>query len=423
MASRTLSILFVPFGSEGDVRPVLWLAGGLAARGHRITFVITPYYRKLVEARGWRAVDIGTAEEFAAGMRNPLLWQPRAGSEHVLKIMLESLPLYAGVLDKVDESFDLVIGTTLGTGAFTWAEKRGIPRLMLHLQPMCVRSVEDCPIFIEGWEWLCRSPRFIKRAVFKLFDFVLARKILQPVNVYRGEMGLPRLQNVYEDLWNGANGVAALFPDWYAAPQRDWPRNLRQFGFPREAVAENPPVLSPAIEEFLAAGEAPIIWTHGSANLDTEKFAQGAREATALLGARGLLVGPAFAGARAEKDFLAVGSAPFAQLFPRGRAVVHHGGIGTSVQALAAGKPQLIIPRAHDQPDNAARLERLGVGAHLRYKDFSGMAAAQKLRALLANPATAAACQRMQEKVRQDNSLSSLCEWAEMLAGQPLVEP
>ncbi len=116
MAARALSILFAPFGSEGDVRPVLWLAGGLAARGHRITFIITPYYKHLVESRGWRAVDIGTADDFAAGMRDPRLWQPRAGSEFVLEMMLASLPRYAEILDGLDGSFDLVVGTTLGAG-------------------------------------------------------------------------------------------------------------------------------------------------------------------------------------------------------------------------------------------------------------------------------------------------------------------
>jgi len=101
---------------------------------------------------------------------------------------------------------------------------------------------------------------------------------------------------------------------------------------------------------------------------------------------------------------------------------VHHGGIGTSVQALAAGVPQLVIPRAHDQPDNAARLARLGVGASLRYGEFSGAAAAGSLRALLGSPAVAAASAQLRERVRQDHSLPSLCDWAEELAGVPRVE-
>ncbi len=415
---RPLSILFAPFGSEGDVRPVLWLAGGLAARGHRITFVITPYYKHLVEARGWRAVDVGTAEDFAKGMRDPRLWQPHAGTEFVLELMLESLPRYTEVLDAAGESFDLVVGSTLGVGAFTWAEARGIPRLMLHMQPMCLRSVEECPLYAEGWEWLCRSPRLVKRVLFALFDFVVGWKMLRPLNHIRRQRGLPPLHKVNDELWNGATGVAALFPGWYAPARPDWPSNVHQFGFPRESVPSHPTPLPPVLEDFLAAGEPPILWTHGSANLDTEKFAAGAREATALLGARGLLVGPAFSQTAVGQNFLILPHAPFAQVFSRCRAVVHHGGIGTTVQALAAGVPQLVIPRAHDQPDNAARLARLGVGAALSYHQFSGATAAEKLRALLANPATAQACATWREKTRQDQSLPALCVWAEQLAGK-----
>ena len=414
--TRPLSILFAPFGSEGDVRPVLWLAGGLAARGHRITFVITPYYKHLVEARGWPALAIGSADEFAAGMRNPRLWQPRAGSELVMEIMLESLSRYAAVLDAANETFDLVVGTTLGTGVFTWAESRRIPRLMLHLQPMCLRSVHDCPLFLESLEWLCRSPRWVKRGMFRVVDRVLTRKLLPAVNAHRQQAGLPPLRRVFADLWNGADGVAALFPDWYAAPQPDWPENLRQFGFPREAPPANPPALAPAMEKFLAEGAPPILWTHGSANLDTNKFAAVAQAATNLLGGRGILVGPGVAETAATKDFLTAKPLPFAQIFGRCRAVVHHGGIGTSVQALAAGVPQLIVPRAHDQPDNARRLERLGVGARLRYDNFSTATAVARLRGLLDLPANRAACRLFQEKVAADNSLSALCDWAEILA-------
>ena len=400
------------------MRPVLWLAGGLAARGHRITFVITPYYKHLVESRGWRALDYGTAEEFANGLRDPRLWEPRRGSELVLDLMLDSLPRYAAMLDGEKTSFDLVVGTTLGTGAFTWAEQQRIPRLMLHLQPLCLRSEHDCPLFMENMEWLDRAPKFARRAVFWLTDQVLARKMFPRANAHRARLGLPPLRRLNEEFWNGADGVAALFPDWYAAPQPDWPRHVRQFGFLRETAPPAPPPLAPELESFFADGPPPILWTHGSANLDTEKFAVEAQKATTALGARGVLVGLDAGKILATDNFLPVQPLPFAQIFPRVCAVVHHGGIGTSAQALAAGVPQMVVPSAHDQPDNARRLERLGVGARLRYDEFSADIAAQKLSALLSAPGTRAACETMREKILAENFLPALCDWAEGLAAQ-----
>jgi rhamnosyltransferase subunit B len=413
---RPLSILLAPVGSEGDIRPLLWFAGGLAARGHWITFIITPYYQHLVAARGWRSLPVGAAERFHEIMRDPRLWQPRRGTELVLRFLLESLPVYQRALDAANEHFDLVIATTIGTGALTWAEKNRVPRLMAHLQPICLRSVGDCPLFIEGAEWLCAAPPFVKHSAFWFFDQVVARAMLRPLNTHRASLGLPPLRRVNDDLWQGADGIAAFFPDWFAPPQPEWPAHLRQFGFPRETVCAPSSPLPQPLENFLASGPPPILWTHGSANLDTEKFAAGARAATAALGARGLLVGPALANAPSDENFLCLAHAPFEQVFPRCRAVVHHGGIGTLVQALAAGIPQLVVPRSHDQPDNGRRLQRLGVGAVLAYKKFSGETAAAKLRALLDSASTRAACAEYRQKILAADPLPSLCAWAEELA-------
>jgi rhamnosyltransferase subunit B len=313
----------------------------------------------------------------------------------------------------------LVVGTTLGTGAFTWAEKKRIPRLMLHLQPLCLRSVEDCPLFLESLEWLDRAPNLARYAMFWLTDLVLTRKLFPTVNAHRARLGLPPLRRINEEFWNGADGVAALFPAWYAAPQPDWPRHVRQFGFPLEAAPATPP-LAPELEKFLAAGEPPILWTHGSANLHTDNFAAVAQAATLTLGARGVLVGPGQVNIPPSDNFLSARPLPFAQIFPHCRAVVHHGGIGTSAQALAAGLPQLVVPRAHDQPDNARRLDRLGVGARLRYGEFSAATATQKLSALLSSPKTRTACAQIQKQILSENFLPALCDWAEEMGGKRL---
>src|SRR3954466_954886 len=84
--SRPLSILLAPFGAEGDVRPLVWLAEGLAARGHRITFPLTPFYRHLVDARAWRVIDQGRADVFARAMADPAMWKPMTASMRLLRM-------------------------------------------------------------------------------------------------------------------------------------------------------------------------------------------------------------------------------------------------------------------------------------------------------------------------------------------------
>ena len=80
---------------------------------------------------------------------------------------------------------------------------------------------------------------------------------------------------------------------------------------------------------------------------------------------------------------MAIPYAPFSKLFPRAAIVVHHGGIGTTAQSLAAGVPQLVTPFAHDQFDNAARVVRLGVAEQLYAQRYSLPRLVEKLERLV----------------------------------------
>src|SRR6185436_6166855 len=79
----------------------------------------------------------------------------------------------------------------------------------------------------------------------------------------------------------------------------------------------------------------------------------------------------------------AAGYAPFSELFSRASAIVHQGGVGTTAQALRAGRPMLFVPFAHDQPDNAARVIRLGVARQIDRQQYRAKKVAAELRKLL----------------------------------------
>lgn len=157
----------------------------------------------------------------------------------------------------------------------------------------------------------------------------------------------------------------------------------------------------PGVEAFLDGGEPPVLFTPGSANIQAARFFGVALEACGRLNCRGLFVTP-----RAEQvpprlpgSVLHVPAAPFSRLFPRCAAVVHHGGIGTVAQGLAAGVPQLVMPMAHDQPDHAQRLKRMGVGDYLLPKRFDASAVAGRLARLINSRATAQACALYRDKM------------------------
>lgn len=413
-----MRVLFVPFGSEGDLNPLIWLAEGLAARGHTPVFMMTPHYARLIKRQGFACIPMGTEEDFERFARDPRLWDRLQGPRFVIKGMVETLPAYREAFTQAGGNFDLMVTSSFALGAASLAEKAGIPRLTLHMQPVCLRSEYDCPLFMEELAWLRRSPRWAKRWFFHFVDFALWRSAQQPLNNFRHQIGLPPVRHFFDEAVNGASGLAALFPEWFAEPQLDWPKHLRLFGFP---VSHRKADLPPEVEAFLAAGTSPLVWTHGSANFDIEHFQKRAIAASRELGLRCLLVSLDRPREPLPEGVFHTSHARFEDLFPRARAVIHHGGIGTTSKCILAGVPQLIVPRSHDQPDNAQRIVSLGLGKTLRYQQLDTPALAEILRELNASNQIRETCRRYREIIMADDRLSALCDWAEHLARETPV--
>jgi UDP:flavonoid glycosyltransferase YjiC (YdhE family) len=203
----------------------------------------------------------------------------------------------------------------------------------------------------------------------------------------------------------------ALFPDWFAAKQPDWPTQTVLTGFPLYSEQGITP-LSEELEDFLSAGAPPIAFTPGSANIFGGRFFQAAAEACRILGKRGLLLTrfaeqvPTILPENVRHfDF-----APFTELLPRCEALVHHGGIGSLSQAMAAGIPQVIMPMGFDQIDNAYRVKRLNAGDLLFPSRFDGSRLASVLGNLLGDPKTALACKQLSRRISQVDSLDVACD-------------
>jgi UDP:flavonoid glycosyltransferase YjiC (YdhE family) len=95
--------------------------------------------------------------------------------------------------------------------------------------------------------------------------------------------------------------------------------------------------------------------------------------------------------------------APHSELFPRAAAIVHQGGAGTLHTALASGRPMLVVPFAHDQPDNAERVFRLGVGRVVYPQQYTEKRVRANLEALLGDPETAARAAAIQAIVQSED--------------------
>jgi rhamnosyltransferase subunit B len=221
--------------------------------------------------------------------------------------------------------------------------------------------------------------------------------------------------------WNSTEGVLGMFPEWYAPPQPDWPPNVRLTQFPLWDEPDSHP-MEPELETFLAAGGRPVVFTPGTANVQAADFFATAVEVCRQVPCRGLLLTrfDEQVPARLPPSVRHQTYAPFGQLLPRAAAIVHHGGIGTLAQALRAGIPQLIVPLSHDQPDNARRLSRFGVGDCLPPAQFKVPAATAILRRLLDSDEVASACAKLAGRFEGVDPFAESCHAIEQLASAPL---
>jgi UDP:flavonoid glycosyltransferase YjiC (YdhE family) len=200
-----------------------------------------------------------------------------------------------------------------------------------------------------------------------------------------------------------------LYSEHFAPRPPDWSAEKKMAGF----CFYDPPgaTLAPEIENFLNSGEAPILFTLGSTAVQKPgAFYQSAAEALQKLGLRGLLlIGPEQnRPAHLPETILAASYAPYGLLMPRVRAVAHQCGIGTLSHALRAGIPSLACPFAFDQPNNARRLESLGVAELVLPHQHDAQHIEQGLRRLLEGKATERA-QQLGKLIRSEDGPARAC--------------
>jgi UDP:flavonoid glycosyltransferase YjiC (YdhE family) len=177
------------------------------------------------------------------------------------------------------------------------------------------------------------------------------------------------------------------------------------------------------VERFLLEGPPPLVFTLGSAAvLDAGDFYQQSALAAELIGQRAvLLVGsdPRNVPGHVPENVCVANYAPYSKLFPRASVIIHQGGVGTTAQALYSGKPMLVMPYSHDQPDNARRVRRLGVARVIRRPRYTAEAAARKITLLLENTAMRQRAARIGELLHSEDGLKAACDALEALGKSP----
>jgi UDP:flavonoid glycosyltransferase YjiC (YdhE family) len=418
-----LNVLLFALGSHGDVHPFVGIGLRLKERGHHVAVAANDYFKPLVDHAQLEFISIGTAEEYRSLATNPDLWNPFKGPQAVFQGTARYLrPMYDIAADFARRPDAVIAASTLALGARIAQDKLGVPLASVHLSPAIFQSADAPPQFLPFSAIPSWTPRPIKSLLWRGINKFMDSMIGPPLNALRAELGLPPVKAIIRDYWHSPQLAIGLFPSWFAPPQRDWPTQVRLTGFPLYDEPDLSP-MSAELIDFIEAGEPPIAFTPGSAMWKADDFFRASADACARIGRRGLLLTRHrdHIPAQLPDGVIHVHYAPFSQLLPRCAAFVHHGGIGSSAQALAAGVRQVVAPFAHDQPDNADRLRRLGVARVVPPPRYKADRVATVLRELIENPSVAAACQSTRQRFEGLDAIGQTCDLIESLARSPVT--
>lgn len=408
-------IVFATTGSLGDLHPFVALGRELLARGHRVTIATSRVYASEVASAGLdfhhMRPDPEASAEFHAAFMHPV----QGGHFVYAHYLAPAIRLsYEDLLQATRDADMLISQSLMALAAPLVAEVTGIRWLSAVFQPMAFFSIYERPNYLPNrlLQWLCaRSPVMHGRVL----HYVKAhtRAWVAPVLDLRRELGLQAQGHPMFDAQHAPLGVLAMFSPLFGAPRPDWPPQTRQTG--QALNTTNLHAIPADLHAFLQS-QRPLVFTLSSAacNDAGNFYSECFKAALALRRPALFITGGLAATAQLPQPLPGwarrTNYAPYALVFPHAAAIVHAGGIATSFEALRAGKPQVVVPYAHDQTDNALRLQNMGVARVIRRTQLTSRRLQQALSEILSHAPMQQKASLLAEQANAENGTKAACD-------------
>ncbi len=395
--------VFETIGTRGDVAPLLAVGRQMVQRGYDASLLAPSAFAAEAESQG---VDfVPTTHQHLNRPGGPARFEDYY------------FPAFEPVVDYFDAAARraqplVVVNIDKTATSNMLCERDGLPGVRLHLAPFKIRSLVAPP-----WPYAARA-RGIRGAAYLRHDlprfFEACDRhpgLLAHINERRRSLALGPASSA-TPVEPHLCRQAAFFPEWFCPPASDWP-DMQVLGFPLPPPATS---LSDRVRSFLAAGSSPLVFTAGTGVSDVEEFFRNGRDCCSRLGRRGVFSSPHQADRPERSDLLQVDYAELGLLLPHAALLVHHGGIGTVARAIEAGIPQIVSPLTYDQPDNARRVERLGLGALLERANLNGDSLAAQAEELLGDGGSRQRLAAAKERVLAQNGIVECADLLEKVA-------
>jgi rhamnosyltransferase subunit B len=366
------NIIVTAPGSLGDVNPLLAIAHQLQHAGHSVLFLAAQRYLPLAERAGLKTRPLVTETQFQRLAGNPNLWHPRHGARLIFREAVEHFlqSHYRWLEQHCVPGQTVLVSHVLDFAGRVYRDAHPATKFVSVLPAPALLRSPHTPARLSSYFWERWIPRRLVPALYWCADQWLDHIGAGPINELRRSLGLASVQRILHRWWWSPDLVLCLFPQWYSIDPRDLLPQMRLVGFP---LADSAEYVSPEVAQQTAdlchsfGDERPVVFAPGTAHEHAGTFLQSAAQACEQLKRPGVLISTNAAQipSRLPPGVVAARYLPFSHLLPRSAAIVHHGGVGTTSQALRAGTPQVVVPMAFDQFDNAERVARLGCGSWL----------------------------------------------------------
>jgi UDP:flavonoid glycosyltransferase YjiC (YdhE family) len=373
------------YGTRGDIEPSIALGRELVRRGHEVRMAVSPDLVGFVESAGLAAVAYGPdtrewvdkyRDFFKSVLRSVL--KPQDLIE-MLAPKTEHWVQMSSVLMSLADGADLLYtGLNFEQPAANVAEYYKIPLATLHYYPMRPNG-----------QMVPMLPPVLGRSAMKVFDWLFWRLHKKLDDAQRLELGLrkatgPSPRRITE---LGSLEIQAYDEVCFPGLSSEWAKSNGRRPFVGTLTIEFTTDADDEVASWVAAGKPPIYFGFGSVPFESfASMVEMISAACAELGERALIrAGGSDVSDVPNFDHVKVVDAvSYAAIFPACRAVVHHGGSGTTAAGLRAGVPTLVLWTMGDQPIWGAQIKRLKVGTARRFSTATRESLIADLRRILA---------------------------------------
>ena len=379
------------YGTRGDIEPSAAVGRELVRRGHEVRLAVPPELVGFVESVGLAAVPYGPEvqefldEEFLRNMWTDFFrnaWKIRDPIRLVLKVWDPIIRYWGDVsptlLSLADGADLLSTGLNFEQAAANVAEYYDIPLAALHHFPMRANG-----------QLIPSMPAPLVRSTMTAIEWLFWRSTKKVDNAQRRELGLPeathRSQRRIAE--RGSLEIQAYDKVCFPGLAAEWAKWDGRRPFVGALTMELTTDADEDVVSWIAAGTPPICFGSGSIPLESPAATvEMIGLACAQLGERALVCfgGTDFSDVPRFDHVKVVGAVNYAAVFPACRAVVHHGGSGTTAASLRAGIPTLILWSSADQPYWGNQVKRLKVGTARRFSATTPKSLVADLREILA---------------------------------------